>query len=70
MSNLGIHDSTTCARNNGQPCEMCCFAQGVQEERERMEWSLEAEMNNFSARYGEEALCEKIDVFMTARGLY
>lgn len=65
----GVHDSQTCNLGaNGQPCEACCWAQSVEEQRGYAEWSLEAEMNGFAARFGPEALAEKIDVYMTARG--
>lgn len=60
----GIHDSQTC------PCEMCKWANNADDPRERAEWSLESEMTNFASQYGEEALVEKIDVYMTSRGLY
>lgn len=58
------HDSRLCT------CEMCAWADDVQQTRARYEWSLEAEMNNFSARYGAEELCKRIEVYMTEKGLY
>lgn len=67
----GVHDSQTCNLGaNSEPCEMCKWANNADDPRERAEWSLESEMTNFASQYGEEALVEKIDVYMTSRGLY
>ena len=71
MKMINEHDSKTCTQGvGGGACMMCAFANTVEDQRSRAEWSLESEMRDFATQYGEEALVEKIDVFMTARGLY
>jgi len=73
MSNLtGVHDSQLCAADNGQPCVMCCWADASQSipRREMDDWDLDRELNEFANRYGEQALADKLDLFMTGRGIY
>lgn len=67
----GTHDSQTCNLGaNGQPCEACCWANSVEEQRVYAEWSLFAEMNGFAAKFGPDALCQQIDQYMAARRLF
>jgi hypothetical protein len=64
------HDSQNCNLGTDGPCQMCKWANSVEAQRGYAEWSLETEMNNFSQRYGSEVLLQKIDSYMTERGLY
>lgn len=82
MSNLGTHNTETCKTANGQPCAICAWAGSVATEeiliyrgpaivrREIDDWDLERELNEYSNRYGEQALADKIGQFMTGRGIY
>jgi hypothetical protein len=38
--------------------------------REYAEWSLEATLENFQRDYGDEALAEQVDRYMTERAIY
>lgn len=71
----GIHDSSTCrlGKDSG-PCEVCVEAirweRRPGKDRVFEEWNLEVAMNDFLNDYGPSALMEKIEGFVTERGLY
>jgi hypothetical protein len=66
----GVHDSDTCDRDHGQPCFMCRFAIEIEERRERDAWELEKAMNDYRLSVGSERFMEKIETYLTDKGLY
>lgn len=60
----GIHNTDTCS------CQICTWARNVVEQREYREWSVEVELEGFRAKYGDEALAQTVDRFMTERAIF
>jgi len=67
-----IHNTETCATDNGSPCVMCCWATASESiPRQEMDsWDLERELSNFQERYGTDALAQKLESYMVANGVY
>ncbi len=61
----GVHDSRTCTLGaNDQPCMACLWANSVEDQRNYAEWSLFAEMNDFAAKFGSDALRQQVDQYV------
>lgn len=66
-----IHDSQTCDLGpNGKGCFMCLQAGEIETRREHDAQALDVAMNDFIRSHGDELFAQKIDLFMTARGIY
>lgn len=62
--NNRIHDTETC------DCEMCRWAARRESERECQVRGVEAKLEGFRVKYGDEAVAQVVDRYFTERAIY